>query len=245
MPLRILGRSFVAAITLAAVLQACGGGGGATYPMPAIADINGAATASGDAGSGFIVDGSGFGTLSGTGTTAGYTVDFRDATSNSIVATAKYAGSGWTDTYIKAVVPNSGLTVGSTYKVTVTTPGGTSNAVSFTLVASVPFSPSTIAWASTSALPKAIQGFPTVVAPIVVTSGTTTTTTTHIYAFGGNTAVSGALSASSANVATVYSNTINDGTNGTIAGTLAAAWKTETNALPATDARLCRRRDRK
>jgi len=234
MSLGILGRSFLPAITLVALLQGCGGGGGGTtYPMPAITDIDGAATASGNAGSGFIVDGSGFGTLSGMGTTTGYTVDFRDATTNSVVATADYAGSGWTGNYIKAVVPNSGLTVGTTYKVTVTTPGGTSNAVSFLLVASVAFSPSTIAWASTSGLPMAIQGFPTMIAPISVTSGSTTTTTTHIYTFGGNTAASGASGASSANVAAVYSNTINDGTNGTTAGTLAGAWKTETNALPA------------
>ncbi len=234
MPLGTLRRAFLPAAMLAMLLQACGGGGGgATFPMPAITDISGAATGSGSAGSGFIVDGSGFGTLSGSGTTNGYSVDFRDAASNSIVASASYAGSGWTSVYIKAVVPNSGLTVGTTYKVTVTTPGGTSNSVSFTLVASVAFSPSTIAWGSTSALPQAIQGFPTVVAPVSVTSGSTTTTTTHIYTFGGNTAASGTIGASSANVAAVYSNTINDGTNGTTAGTLvAASWKTEANTLP-------------
>ena len=144
MPLATVTRSVLVAAALAMLLPACGGGGGRTYPMPAVADINGAATASGNAGSNFIVDGNGFGTLSGMGTTSGYTVDFRDATTNSIVETASYAGSGWTDSYIKAVVPNSGLTVGATYKVTVTTPGGTSTAVNFTLVASVAFSPSTM-----------------------------------------------------------------------------------------------------
>jgi len=70
------GRLFpVLAISLAGLLQACGGGGGgesAPPPAPAITDINGAATASGTAGAGFIVDGSAFGTLSGTGVTAGY-----------------------------------------------------------------------------------------------------------------------------------------------------------------------------
>jgi len=232
------GRLFpVLAISLAGLLQACGGGGGgesAPPPAPAITDINGAATASGTAGAGFIVDGSAFGTLSGTGVTAGYSVDFRDATNNTIVATASYAGSGWTDAYIKAVVPGSGLTVGTTYKVSVTTPNGTSNGVNFTVTASVALSPSTIAWGSTSALPAAIQGFPTVVAPISVTSGTVTTTTNHIYTFGGNTAASGTLSGKNANIATVYSNTVNNGTGGTTAGTLAAAsWTTETNALPA------------
>jgi len=236
MSARVLkGSLVVAGLVLTAFLQACGGGGGGGTPMPlpAITDINGAATASGPAGSGFIVYGTNFGTLSGSGTTSGYSVDFRDATSNSVVATASYAGSGWTGTYIKAVVPSSGVTAGTTYKVTVTTPGGTSNADDFLVTGSVALSPSTIAWGSTAALPAAIQGFPTVVAPITVTSGTTTTTTTHIYTFGGNTAASGVLSGKSANVASVYSNTINDGTGGTTAGTLAAAsWTTETNALP-------------
>ena len=232
---RIL-RRFVLAFgtALLALLQACGGGGGTTLPVPAVTDINGAATASGPANSGFIVDGSGFGTLTGTATTSGYSVDFRDATTNSIVASASYVGSGWTNVYIKAVVPNSGLTVGTTYKVTVTTPGGTSSGVNFTLTASVALSPSTISWGVTSALPTAIQSFPTVVAPITVTSGSSTMTTDHVYTLGGNTAASGTSSGRNSNVATVYSNTINDGTNGTTAGTLAAtSWSTETNALPA------------
>lgn len=223
-------------IGLAGLLQACGGGGGGGTPppaVPAITDINGSATASGAASSGFIVDGSGFGTLSGTGITAGYTVEFRDAASNVIAATGTYAGTGWTDAYIKAVVPSSGLTAGTTYKVTVTTPGGTSNAVNFTVSASVALSPSTIAWGSTSALPVAIQGFPTVVAPISVTSGNITTTTNYVYTFGGNIAASGTTSGRNSNVTTVYSNTVNDGSNGTVAGTLAgASWTTQTNTLP-------------
>lgn len=229
----------VCVIGLGGLLQACGGGGGygggsMPPPVPVISDINSAATASGTAGSSFIVDGSGFGTLSGSSTTAGYTVDFRDMTSNSVVATATYAGTGWTSVYIKAVVPGSGLTVGTTYKVTVTTPGGTSNAVDFTVISSVALSPSTIAWGSTSPLPVALQGLGTVVAPISVTSGGTATSTSYIYAFGGNTAASGTTGAKSANVASVYSNAVNDGTNGSVVGTLRnATWSTATNALPA------------
>jgi hypothetical protein len=227
---RIL-RRFVPAIgiVLFALLQACGGGG-TTLPVPAVTDIDGVATASGPA----IVDGSGFGTLSGTATTSGYSVDFRDGGSNSIVASASYAGSDWTNVYIKAVVPKSGLTVGTIYKVTVTTHGGTSSGVNFTVTAPAALSPSTLAWGATSPLPAAIQGFPTVVAPITVTSGSSTTTTDHVYTFGGNTAASGTSSGRNSNVATIYSNTINDGTNGTTAGTLAAtSWSAETNALPA------------
>ncbi len=232
MGVRVLKRSLaIAWLTIALFLQACGGGGGdPPAPKPVITDINGAATASGSAGTGFIVDGSGFGTLSGSGTTSGYSVAFRDAASNNVLASASYAGSGWASVYIKAVVPTSGLTAGTTYKVTVTTPGGTSNSVDFTVVPSVALSPSTIAWSSTAALPASIQGFPTLIAPI--NSGGMTTT--HIYTFGGNTGMSGTMGAKNANVAGVYSNTIHDGTNGTTAGTLAAAsWTTEAHALPA------------
>src|SRR5512139_1816762 len=91
-------------------LQACGGGGGDNPPPPppVVSDINGVATASGPSGSAFVVYGSSLGTLSGTGTTSGYSVDFRDATSNAVTASASYAGSGWTDVYIKATVPSSG-----------------------------------------------------------------------------------------------------------------------------------------
>lgn len=227
-------RSFGILAIASVLLQGCGGGGGgSSTPAPAVTDINSAATASGPSGASFIVDGSNFGTLSGSGTTAGYSVDFRDATSNSIVATASYAGSGWTDVYIKAVVPNSGLIVGTTYKVTVTTPGGTSSGVDFTVTASVALSPSTIAWATTDALPVAMQGLPTVVMPVTTTSGTTTSTTYHVYALGGNTAASGTLSGRNMNTASVYSNTLNDGTNATTAGTLAGAWTTEMSSLPA------------
>ncbi len=231
-----LSRRWLIGIALAGMLEACGGGGygGSTTPAPVITDINSAMTASGSKGSAFIIDGSSFGTLSGSGTTSGYSVDFRDATTNAIVATASYAGTGWTNVFIKAVVPTSGLTAGTTYKVTVTTPGGTTSGVSFLVTASVALSPSTIAWGGTSALPAAIQGFPTVVVPISVMSGGMTTTTTHIYTFGGNTAASGTVSGRASNVTVVYSNTLNDGTGGTTAGTLAASsWTTETNALPA------------
>jgi hypothetical protein len=223
-------------IALLGTLQACGGGGGGGLPppVPVITDINGAATASGTAGAAFIVYGTGFGTLSGSGTTTGYTVDFRDANSNSVVASASYAGTGWTSVYIKAVAPSSGLTVGTTYKVTVTTPGGTSNSVNFLLTAAVALSPSTIAWGSTAALPVAIQGFSSAVASISVTSGGTTTTTAYIYTFGGNTAASGTLNGKTLNTAAVYSNSLNDGTGGTVAGSLVSnSWTTEANALPA------------
>ena len=55
-------------------------------PAPAIVDVNGGLSGSGTLGSVFILDGTGFGDL--TAQTSGYSLDFRDATSNAVVASA-------------------------------------------------------------------------------------------------------------------------------------------------------------
>jgi hypothetical protein len=74
-------------------VSGCGDGGGAgagtgagTYPVPKITDINGGISGSGSVGSMFVIDGSGFGSLDAAN--AKYSVDFRDATTNAVVATA-------------------------------------------------------------------------------------------------------------------------------------------------------------
>ncbi|HEX9006080.1 MAG TPA: hypothetical protein VF889_02210, partial [Bacteroidota bacterium] len=108
------------------LLQGCGGGGGnGDPPPPKITDINGGISGSGTVGSVFIIDGTNFGSLSSPA--AGYSVDFRDATTNAVVAraTVDYAAGNWNNIYIKGTVPN-GLTASAFYKVTVTTAGGTS-----------------------------------------------------------------------------------------------------------------------
>jgi len=199
------------------LFQSCGGGSGTTTPVPVINDINGGMAGSGAAGSIFIVEGTGFGTP--TSSSSGYSVSFRDATTNSIVATAAVdlATSGnWTDVFIKATVPNQ-LTAGTTYKVTVTTPGGTSNAATFLIVAGVNFSPSTILWSASYSLPVAQQGFSTVAGG----AGTNT----YIYAIGGNIATSGAVDGDKMNVETVYMNHINNA-DGTLSAT---TWSTLTS----------------
>lgn len=217
----------VLGVWMAVLLQACGGGGSsatssgtsAPSPVPAINNINGSATASGSVGSTFIVYGSGFGTLATASPAAGYSVNFLNA-SGVVAATASWAAGGWNSTYIKATVP-TGLTSGTTYNVAVTTPGGTSNKVSFLITGSVAFSPSTISWAQTASMPVATAGFATIVAPV---SGVTAVLT-----LGGNLSASGG--AASNNAATVNLNTVNDGTGGTTAGTL-NTWSTTTQ-LPA------------
>ena len=213
--------------SMAAVLASCGGGGGGGStppPVPSVTAMNGGLAGSGAAGSLFVIDGAGFGTLGAAA--GGYSVDFKDATSGSVVASAtvNYAAGGWTDAVIIGTVPN-GLNTLTTYKVTVTTAGGTSNAMDFLVVASVAFSPSTITWsASTSTLPVAMQGFPSVVSTLV----STTTTTSYIYVLGGNVATSStAINGKAANTDAVYMGRLDNAT-----GELASAW-TATTVLPA------------
>jgi hypothetical protein len=208
-------------------LVSCGGGGGggdsAPPPIPAVTAINGGLAGSGTAGSLFVLDGTGFGTIAAA--TAGYTVDFKDAVSGAVVAAAtiNYAAGDWNDAFIKGTVPN-GLATATTYKVSVTTAGGTSNAVDFMVVASVAFSPSTITWsAATSTLPVAAQGFPAVISTLV----STTTTTSYIYVLGGNIASSAtATNGRAANTDAVYMSRLDNATGG-----LASAW-TATTSLP-------------
>jgi len=210
-----------------AVLASCGGGGGgggAAPPVPSITAINGGFAGSGTAGSLFVVDGTGFG--SPAVATAGYSVDFKDTASGAVVASAavNYAAGDWNDAYIKGTVPN-GLTTSTTYKLAVTTAGGTSNAMDFTVVASVAFSPSTITWsAATSTLPAAVQGFPSVISTLTSTA----TTTSYLYVLGGNTASAATTTNGKAlNTDAVYMNRLDNVTGG-----LPGSW-TATTALPA------------
>src|SRR6266851_9235716 len=211
-------------LSLGLLLQACGSKN-PPPPAPAIVDVNGGLSGSGTLGSVFIVDGTGFGDL--TAQTSGYSLDFRDATSNAVVASStsavNYAGGAWQSLFITATVPTTGLTASTTYKVTVTTPGGTSNAVSFPILSAVPYAPNTV-WTKTYSLPVATQGFATAVATI----GTGATAATYAYALGGNTASTTTANAKSVNTAAVSFNKLDPAT-----GALSLATWTQTTALPA------------
>ena len=214
-----------ALLSLGLLLQACGSKNPPPPPPPApvIVDVNGGLSGSGTLGSVFILDGSGFGDL--TAQTPGYSLDFRDATSNAVVATStvNYTGGAWKSLFITASVPTTGLTASTTYKVTVTTPGGTSNAVSFLILSAVPYAPNTV-WTKTYNMPAAVQGFPAVVATI----GTGATAATYLYALGGNTATTTTANGKNANTASVSFNKLNSTT-----GALSLATWTQTTALPA------------
>jgi hypothetical protein len=206
-------------LSLGLLLHACSSSPSA--PAPAVVDVNGGLSGSGTPGSVFIVDGTGFGDL--TAQASGYSLDFRDATSNAVVASStssvNYAGGAWKSLFITATVPSTGLTAGITYKVTVTTPGGTSNAVSFLILTSQPYVPNTV-WTKTYGLPVATQGFPTAVASIGAG--------TYVYALGGNTAGTTTTNAKSVNTAAVSFNKLDPTT-----GALSLATWTAATALPA------------
>ena len=208
----------IALVPLFFAMHGCGNSG-SRPPPPVILDVNGGLSGSGTVGSLFIVDGSNFGQV--TSASAGYSLDFRDATTNAVVASAtvNFADGDWNDLFISATVP-AGLTASTTYDVTVTTPSGTSNALTFLVTGTPSFSPSTISWSATSTLPAALQGFPTVIANVGTAS--------YIYALGGNTAGSSTPNGRAAASASVYTNQMAAATG----ALLNATWGT-TAELPA------------
>jgi hypothetical protein len=189
---------------------------------PTLTDVNGGLAGSGSPNSPFIVDGAAFGDLPAQA--AGYSVDFRDATTDAIVATAavSFATGDWTDIYVVGTVPGT-LATGTTYHVTVTTPSGTSLPRSFQVLGGVPFSPSQIQWTATASLPVPQQGFSAAIAAITTASSTSS----YVYALGGNVATSSTASGNASNVDTVYVNQVAAAT-----GALASAAWTVTTPLP-------------
>ncbi len=202
------------------------GGGSKTFPRaftmaaPITTDVNGGLAGSGTVNSLFILDGSNFGDLA-TAPAGSYSVDFRDKSSGAVAATAAvdFAKSDWQNIFIVGAVPSS-LSASTTYKLTVSTPSGTSAPLDFLVAGAVSFSPSTIQWSATSSLPAAVQGLATAIVPIGTSS--------FIYALGGNTATSGASGAKASNVDTVSFNAETGST-----GALANATWTATTPLPA------------
>ncbi|MBI3812517.1 MAG: IPT/TIG domain-containing protein [Nitrospirae bacterium] len=189
-----------------------------TMAAPTVTDINGGLSGSGTVGSLFIIDGNNFGDLSAA-PASGYSVDFRDSGTSAVVATASvdFVAGNWANIFIEGTVPNT-LTASTTYKVTVTTPSGTSAASNFLILGSVSFSPSTILWTATSSLPAAQQGFPSVIVPIGTSS--------YIYALGGNTST-GTAADKTLNVDTVDFNVMDNAT-----GALVNASWASTTSLP-------------
>ena len=119
-----------------------------TAVAPTLSYVNGATQPSGNSGSTVIIEGSAFGDMQGTGK-----VLFSNGTGGTLEAVIASAAD-WTDTFIITSVP-SGAATGDVKVMTAT---GSSNALTFTIVSNAAFSPSTIAWSSTAALPVGLSG---------------------------------------------------------------------------------------
>jgi hypothetical protein len=130
---------------------------------PVLSFVNSATKPSGNVSSTVILEGKAFGDLQGSGQ-----VLFSDGAGGTIAATIASA-EDWTDTFIVTTVP-SGAEDGP---VVVVTAIGTSNSLPFTVTDAATFSPSTINWTVTTALPLAVSGHPAAHVPVDDATGLT------------------------------------------------------------------------
>lgn len=179
-------------------------------PVPVIQNINSSTTPTSPVGLPIEINGSGFQAAPGK-------VHFVQGTTAIDVVPA---ASAWSDTGIVAIVPAT-LTAPGTVSVTVVTSGGTSNAITVNLVATITFNPSAMGWTTTMALPKALTGLRAV--------GVPGTSSTKAFAV-----VTGGFDATAnANTNTVWANNLNQ--DGTVGSTTNTTWATiTTNPLPTT-----------
>lgn len=175
----------------------CGGSKSSTQPVPAIQNINSSTTPTSPVNLPIEINGSGFQASPGK-------VEF---TQGRISVDVTPATSAWSDTGIVAVVPAgngaTNFTLPGTVNVTVVTSGGTSNAVTVNLIATITFNPSQMSWGTTTPLPTGLAGLRAVAVP-----GTTPTSAFAIVTGGYN---------GSGNTTTVWSNTLSN--TGTVGGT--------------------------
>ena len=143
-----------------------------TAVPPVLTFVNSATKPSGNVGSTVIVEGESFGDAQGTGV-----VVFSDGAGGELTTTIASADD-WTDTFIVTTVP-SGAADGD---VVVRTATGTSAALPFLVTSNAVFSPSTISWSLTQALPTAVSGLAAEFVPIDDASGATVP---YVHAIGG------------------------------------------------------------
>lgn len=199
-----------AALVLAAsgLLGGCGSGSSTSPPVPSIQNINSSTTPTSPVGLPIEINGSGFQAAPGK-------VNFKQG---SISVDVVPAASAWSATGAVVVVPSS-LTAPGTVSVTVVTSGGTSNAITLNLVATITFNPSQMSWGTTMVLPKPMTGLRAVGIP-----GTSSSSAFAVVTGGYD---------GTANTTTVWANNLNQ--NGTVGSTTNTTWSTiTTNPLPTT-----------
>ena len=173
-----------------------------TAVAPTLNFVNGATKPSGNPGSTVIVEGEAFGDVQGSGR-----VLFSDGAGGTVEATIASADD-WTDTFILTTVPSNA----ESGPVLVETATGQSESLEFTVTSAATFSPSTIAWTETQALPLTLSGHGAVATAIEDDMGNTVQ---HVYVTGG-------ASNDSVPLADVYYNTIESD------GSVTASWQTGT-----------------
>jgi hypothetical protein len=144
----------IAAASAVALLAGCGSSSGPSGPSgaPVVTSVNGATMPSGTIGATVVIQGSNFGTSQMFA--SGHVVF---STTGGGRDTATIVGANdWTDLLIVTTVP-VGVPLGVDTMFVQTT-GGKSAAIIFTVVAKVAFSPSTVSWTSTTALPFGLSG---------------------------------------------------------------------------------------
>lgn len=212
---QIFGQGAISTILLlvAFAVVGCGykgmnyGGGGTPPSTLSIQNINSSTTPTSPVGFAIEINGSGFQAAPGK-------VNF---TQGAISMDVVPATSAWSDTGIVAVVPagngTTNFTIPGTVSVKIVTSGGTSNAVTLNLVATLAFTPSNMAWGTTTALPTALTGLRAIAIP-----GSTSGTAFVIVTGGYN----------GANTTTVLTNTLSP------SGAVGVAWSPAANPLPST-----------
>ncbi|KPJ83642.1 MAG: hypothetical protein AMS19_03690 [Gemmatimonas sp. SG8_23] len=144
-----------------------------TAVAPTLTFVNGATKPSGNTGSTVIVEGEAFGDAQGTGA-----VLFSDGVGGTVEA-AVASAEDWTDGFILATVPSAAVSG----PVFVRTATGESTSLPFTVTQNAAFSPSTIAWTETQALPGAVSGHSASYVPIDDAGGVTVQ---RVYVVGGS-----------------------------------------------------------
>src|SRR5438105_7847690 len=139
---------------------------------PSVSRVNGATLPTGLAGMTVLIEGGAFGDA------RHGKVFFTNTGGAPIQATIADSANDWTDRFIVTTVPQG---VTSTSQISVQTATGTSGSVTFTLISGSSFSPSTIAWTATTALPMPLQGLGAAFVPAV----TAAQPNDYVYVVGG------------------------------------------------------------
>src|SRR2546425_7979468 len=181
----------VTSLVATLVLGACGGSSGPTGLScpPVGTTVNGATAPSAPLGATVVIQGSNFGTSQAAAAGQG--------PFGTVPATIARAGD-WSNTLIVTTVP-AGAVTGN---LVVQTSGGASTPVVFTVAAKVAFSPSTVSWTSTTALPVGLSGHavaaatlpgPTATSVVYVIGGADNTNTPRTSVLYATASSSGAL----------------------------------------------------